>query len=229
MRERDILLITVISLGLLGFGVATALLAPPVIVAATSRAVLVDQMLRILFAGAATVFVAVEGLLVFGAIRGRVFGASESKSRVARGLEALWILIPALIVAAIAVYSIQVLGKVEAPAAAPLRVEVTGRQFEWRFHYPDTATTSDELHLPVDQPVVLEFTSLDVIHSFWVPAFGGKVDALPGRTTSLQLTPHLKGEYLGMCAELCGEGHTTMVARVLVEDESDFQAWLSGD
>ena len=95
--------------------------------------------------------------------------------------------------------------------------------------YPRSEFDLDELHIPVGERVRLEITSIDVIHSFWVPAFGIKQDAVPGRTTTIYVTVTTAGSYGGMCAELCGLGHTTMLFPVVAAslDEAATRGWTS--
>lgn len=226
MHERNILAITVLILSLVVVGVLVATFVRPLPQVATEQAQLVDQLLRVLFGLAAAVFFGVEGLLFFAAVRGRLFRSAVAIENPGGSLELLWITLPAVIVVALSVYSIRVLAAMEAPPRDPLRVEVMASQFEWDFHYPVSGVTSNELHLPAGRPVVLEFTSRDVIHSFWVPAFGGKVDAMPDRVTSLTLTLMKPGIFGAVCAELCGAGHTEMIASVQVEEAAQFEEWL---
>jgi cytochrome c oxidase subunit 2 len=111
--------------------------------------------------------------------------------------------------------------------SADFEVNVRGEQWAWRYEYPSTGAISDELHIPVDRRVHLIITSNDVIHSFWVPAFGVKQDAVPGRTTQIYVTATKTGTYSGMCAELCGLGHTGMTTTVVVSDQTALDTWLS--
>lgn len=224
MRERTILLITLLGLGLVAAGVAVGVLVQPLPQVATAEAQTVSQALKVFFGISAAVFLGVEGLLVFAAVRGHLLGKSQGK--VGSGLEMVWIALPAVLVAVIVIYSVNVLSEVEAPASNPMVVEVTARQFEWEFFYVDSAVSSDTLVIPVGRPVELLFTSADVIHSFWVPAFGEKIDAVPDIVTSITITPLKVGIYQGVCAELCGEGHTEMQAEVLVQDFKAFENWL---
>jgi len=226
MRERNILLVTILVLSLIGAGIAVASLVRPLPQAASDRAVLVDQLLRVTFGLAAAVFLGVEGLLVFAAVRGRLFRTSVVIGNPATSLELLWLAVPAAIVLVLSVYSIRVLLLMEAPRSDPLRVEITASQYQWEIHYPDRGLTTNELHLPAGRPAELSFTSRDVIHSFWVPAFGAKVDALPDRKTSLALTPLRVGEFEAVCAEFCGAGHAGMIASVQVDDPTEFEQWL---
>ncbi len=224
MRERTILLITLLGLGLVAAGVAVGVLVQPLPQVATAEAQTVSQALKVFFGISAAVFLGVEGLLIFAAVRGHLLGKSQGK--VGSGLEMVWIALPAVLVAVIVIYSVNVLSEVEAPASNPMVVEVTARQFEWEFFYVDSAVSSDTLVIPVGRPVELLFTSADVIHSFWVPAFGEKIDAVPDIVTSITITPLKVGIYQGVCAELCGEGHTEMQAEVLVQDFKAFENWL---
>jgi cytochrome c oxidase subunit 2 len=110
-------------------------------------------------------------------------------------------------------------------------VKVTGLQWSWTFEYPavnGVAVISDELHLPVGKQVLLQMTSNDVIHSFWVPEFRVKQDLVPGRITQLRITPTLKGNYKVRCAELCGTSHAYMEKPVIVSSQEDFDAWMGG-
>jgi len=224
MRERTILLITLLGLGIVAAGVAAGVVAQPLPQIATAEAQSVSQALKVFFGISAAVFVGMEGLLVFAAVRGHLLG--KSKGIIGGGLELLWIALPALLVAVIVIYSVNVLSEVESPASDPMRVRVTARQFEWEFFYIDSAVSSGTLVLPVGRPVELRFTSEDVIHSFWVPAFGEKVDAVPDMVTSITITPLKVGIYQGVCAELCGEGHTEMQAEVMVQEHATFETWL---
>jgi len=229
MRERNILLVTILVLSLIGVGIAVASLVRPLPLAASDRGVLVDQLLRVFFGVATAVFLGVEGLLVFAALRGRLVSTSAAIGNSNPVLELLWLAVPAAIVLVLSVYSIRVLLLMEAPRSDPLLVEIAASQYRWEFHYPESGVTTNELHLPAGRPAVLTFRSSDVIHSFWVPVFGGKVDALPDRVTSLALTPLRTGVYQAVCAEYCGADHAGMIAPVWVEDPAGFEEWLQSE
>lgn len=113
---------------------------------------------------------------------------------------------------------------------ASLRVEVVGHQFWWRvvYHLPDrTAVVSaNEIRLPVGQRVEFELTSADMIHSFWIPVLGGKMDLIPGRTNRVSLSATKVGTYRGQCAEFCGTSHARMAFPAVVMKQADFDAWL---
>jgi len=125
------------------------------------------------------------------------------------------------------------------PAENPLQVRVIGQQWVWRFQYPQytdsqgrplemvgRGTEPAELHLPPNRKIDLAIESIDVIHSFWAPRLGGKVDAIPGRVNHLWLIAEEPGEYGGQCAEFCGLAHADMRMRVIVHDSQEsFDAW----
>ena len=118
------------------------------------------------------------------------------------------------------------------PSKEVLRVRVTGHQWWWRIAYRDPATgrwieTANELHLPSGRTTRVELGSSDVIHSFWVPNVAGKLDVIPGRANSLDLTPHRIGWFRGQCAEFCGAQHAHMAFDVKVESPADFTRWLA--
>ncbi len=143
------------------------------------------------------------------------------------GLEIVWTSVPAILVTAIAVISGIVLVKNDRAGANPLNVNVTARQFAWTFSYPGQGNlTSAQLRLPVGRSVELHLTALDVIHSFWVPEFGQKQDALPGQDTKLVITPTKTGTYPVICTELCGLGHALMRTSAIVMQPTAFAAWV---
>ncbi|MGD2078320.1 MAG: cytochrome c oxidase subunit II [Chloroflexota bacterium] len=144
-------------------------------------------------------------------------------------LEIAWTIIPLIIVIAFGIWGWVVLNEVTAENPDEMTVNVIGRQWSWVFEYPDYPDVGrvTELALPVDQPVVLQMQSEDVIHSFWVPDFRVKQDLLPGRTTTLRITPTEIGTYTTRCAEICGTQHSQMRAAVNVVSQADFESWLS--
>jgi cytochrome c oxidase subunit 2 len=145
------------------------------------------------------------------------------------GLEIAWTAIPFLLVTAIGIVSAIVLAKDDAAGSNPLRVEVTAQQFTWSFSYPGYRNkTSPVLRLPVDRSVVLRLTSKDVIHSFWVPEFSQKQDAVPGIHPTLHITPDKIGTYPVICTELCGLGHALMRSEAIVMKPDAFERWAGG-
>ena len=109
---------------------------------------------------------------------------------------------------------------------ADLVVDVTGMQFAWIFNYPESGITSGELHVPVGTKVKLNIAATDVIHSFWVPQFRLKQDAIPGIPTTLGFTATKTGTYPIVCTELCGGYHGSMRSQVVVHSPESFENWL---
>jgi cytochrome c oxidase subunit II len=108
-----------------------------------------------------------------------------------------------------------------------VRIDVTGHQWWWEVTYPGTRVRLvDELHMPAGVPVDIHIATADVIHSFWVPRLGGKMDAIPGRRNVLRLLADEVGTYRGSCAEFCGLGHAHMTFLVHVHSRDDFVDWL---
>lgn len=110
--------------------------------------------------------------------------------------------------------------------SADLEVNVAGMQYAWIFTYPDTGIVDGELHVPVNADVKLNISANDVIHSFWVPQFRLKQDAIPGKDTELRFVATKPGTYPVVCAELCGGYHGAMRTQVIVHTPSDFNQWL---
>jgi cytochrome c oxidase subunit 2 len=145
------------------------------------------------------------------------------------GLEILWTAVPAVLVTAIGIVSAVVLARNADAGDRPLEVRAIGQQFAWKFVYPGfDDLQSGELVLPVGQPAHFTMTAVDVIHSFWVPNFGQKMDAVPGIETEIVVTPKRTGEFTVVCTELCGLGHATMRAKARVVSPEEFQAWIEG-
>jgi cytochrome c oxidase subunit II len=140
------------------------------------------------------------------------------------GIEIVWTTVPTLLVLAIVVASTIVLARNEDAGANPNRVDVVAQQFAWSFDYGDK--TSSTLRLPIHRSTVLRLTAHDVIHSFWVPEFGQKQDAVPGVQTELVVTPTKLGRYDVICTELCGLGHALMRTNALVVSQEEYDAWL---
>ena len=183
------------------------------------------------------VFLVVEGLLVAFVIRyrrkARERDAEVPQIHGSSRLELRWTTVPVLILVAIATFVFVKLPGInrvpEASAAGPrLDVTVTGHQFYWEFAYPDGVVTIDRLRVPAGVPVRLTVTApdWDVIHSWWIPALGGKIDAIPGRLNHTGFTAADPGIFVGRCAELCGIQHTAMLASVQVLPKATFDTWL---
>ena len=145
-------------------------------------------------------------------------------------LEILWTIVPLFLVGVFAYLGAVNLSDTLRGDPSAMVVKVTGVQWSWSFEYPPVdgiAVTSEELHIPVGQQVLLQMTSKDVIHSFWVPEFRVKQDVVPGRITELRITPTLNGNYKVRCAELCGTSHYSMEKPVVISSQEDFDAWMA--
>jgi cytochrome c oxidase subunit 2 len=142
-------------------------------------------------------------------------------------LEITWTVLPLFAVLAFAYMGAYSLGETQRIDPSAVVINVKGQQFTWTFEYPGTGIISKELHLPVNQQVLLKMESTDVIHSFWVPEFRIKQDVVPGRVTDYRITPILIGSYTARCAELCGASHAYMQNPVIVESQADYDAWIA--
>jgi cytochrome c oxidase subunit 2 len=176
------------------------------------------------------IFSLVSAVIVFSAWKWRVSPDDDADGPPIHGhtgLEILWTAVPAVLVIAIGIVSAVVLAKNGEAGPKPLEVNVIGQQFTWKFVYPEYGNKeSGELVLPVGQEARFTETSVDVIHSFWVPEFGQKMDAVPGIKTSILVTPKNTGEFAVVCAELCGLGHATMRAKARVVSQAEFDKWV---
>jgi len=142
-------------------------------------------------------------------------------------LEIGWTIVPTVVVLGFGVWGAITLNAITSPKAGEMVVHVTGKQWVWSFSYPEQGDIgSSELVLPVGRTIVLKMTAEDVLHSFWVPEFRVKQDLVPGRETTLRITPTEVGDYMLRCAEICGLNHTLMEAKVHVVDAAGFQAWV---
>lgn len=139
-------------------------------------------------------------------------------------------LIPLLIITISVYFSLLPLPKLLAPAPdGSLQIKVSGLQWWWRVKYlvnGKEVELANEIWLPVNEPVQFLLSSEDVIHSFWIPSLGGKMDMIPGRTTQLSYIPKKEGDFLGACAEYCGGSHALMRLNVRVVDRKTFDEWL---
>jgi cytochrome c oxidase subunit II len=144
--------------------------------------------------------------------------------------ELAWTLVPVVLITLIAGFVFYKLPGITDPAEAgePLTVRVEGRQFYWRYVYPNGAVAIDTLTLPAGRVVELDMTSpeRDVIHSFWIPALFGKRDTIPGAVTEVRFVAKRPGRFEGNCGELCGIQHAQMFARAEVLPPDEFDRWL---
>lgn len=145
------------------------------------------------------------------------------------------IALPVATLSALLAYGLWVMRVVIGPAdaSAAMQVEVVGEQWWWRVTYRGAegrrVASANEIRIPVGREVLFVLTSADVIHSFWAPNLGGKVDMIPGRTTGLRLRADQAGVYRGQCAEYCGGAHALMALEIVALPEPEFDAWLAAE
>jgi cytochrome c oxidase subunit 2 len=179
------------------------------------------------------IFVAVEGALVLFIWKYRSRGRARTEDGAQvhghTRLEVIWTVIPVVILAVIGIvvfYELPVIS--DAPAAAnPIRITVEGHQFYWQFDYPNGSRSINDLHVPANQVVLLTVKSYDVVHSWWIPQLGGKIQAIPGKTNHIWFKADRAGTYYGQCAEFCGIFHEAMAARVIATTDADYQTYVS--
>ncbi|MCS7011772.1 MAG: cytochrome c oxidase subunit II [Anaerolineales bacterium] len=196
---------------------------------ASAQAVSIDRLLNIQFWLISFLFSLITVTLLYSLVVFRRKPGDTSDGAHIEGntrLEILWTLIPLFVVIFVAYLGAQSLGETRRVDPTALQVEVLSGQWFWSFTYPDYGVTTDTLYLPVNKQAVLRMTSIDVIHSFWVPEFRVKQDLVPGKTTELRITPIQTGEYQVLCAEICGASHAYMVAPVRVVTQEEFTAWI---
>jgi cytochrome c oxidase subunit 2 len=189
----------------------------------------IDTLFDVMIILSCFVFAVVMVMFGYSIWKYRAKPGDESDGKPIHGntnLEIAWTVIPTVIVMVAAVYSAIVLADIGKAGKNPLRVDVTAQQFEWSFDYGNGVKTH-ALHVPLDRRVEFRLHALDVLHSFWVPEWRMKKDAVPGITTTVYATPDRLGRYTLVCTELCGFGHSTMRAPVTVEPRADFERWLA--
>jgi cytochrome c oxidase subunit II len=200
---------------------------------ASTAAPKIDTLLDVMIVLSAFVFSLVMVMLFYALWKFRAKPGDESDGEPIHGntrLEIAWTVIPTIIVLFGAGYSWAVLDDIEDPAKNPLTVDVFSQQFAWSFGYPGkgNAWSEGELHVPLNRQVHFKMHAQDVIHSFWVPEWRIKKDNVPGITTTAIVTPDRVGTYQLICTELCGFGHATMRANVVVEPPAEFRKWVAG-
>lgn len=179
------------------------------------------------------VFTVVMALYIYVLIRYRKRKGQEGVPKQVEGshiLEVVWTVIPIILLIIIAVPTVVLTFKHSENYTENedvLQVKVTAHQYWWQFEYPQHGiNTSQDLVIPVGQPVAFEVIASDVIHSFWVPSLGGKIDTLPGQSNVNYLQADEAAVYRGKCAELCGASHALMDFKVIAMEETDFNAWV---
>jgi len=208
----------------------------------------IDNLFTPVFWVSVVIGVLIMGAVVYAAIRFRRRKGSDDRPRQTHGntpLEIGWTLLPALILAIIAVPTVSTIFSLAEEPDDPIEVTAIGKQWWWQFDYAKDengrkVVTADEMHIPVGRDVLVTLKACDpslpggydggpgcnVIHSFWVPELAGKRDVVPGRDNQLKLHADEPGVYLGQCAEYCGLSHANMRFRVIAQLPAEFQQWL---
>jgi cytochrome c oxidase subunit 2 len=198
---------------------------------ASTAAPKIDTLLDVMIVLSSFVFSIVMVMLGYALMKWRVKPGDESDGEPIHGntrLEIAWTVIPTVIVMFGAAYSWIVLDKIEAHDPDRMVVNVNSQQYEWSFQYPEQGgALTHELHVPVNRQIEFKMHARDVIHSFWVPEWRIKKDNVPGITTRAYITPDKLGTYSLICTELCGYGHAAMRAKVVVEPQAAFDAWIA--
>ena len=196
-------------------------------------------LLYIIFWAGLFVFIAVEGAIVYTAIRYRRRPGDEGDPEQVHGntrLEVAWTIAPAIVLAVVAVPTLFTIfdnaNSPEPPEQGGLVVDAVAHQWWFEFRYPhpqnegQEVVFANELHIPVGEVVNVRLGSVDVIHSFWIPKLAGKVDMIPNNDNTMWLEADEPGDYYGQCAEFCGVSHANMRFRVIAEPREEFDAWL---
>jgi cytochrome c oxidase subunit 2 len=234
MRNRP--LVQMIVFGVIGCAILipVALVIPWFPTEASRQAGNIHTLYYVLLIASIPIFVLVETVVLFSVWKFRLRrGDSRVDGPPIHGntrLEVVWTVLPAVLILSLCGYAYSVLRSNEDSKPGEMTVNVTARQFIFEFSYPSSnrkTVVASALYLPKGQPVVFKLRSLDVIHSFFVPEFSEKLDAVPGITTTLRVTPTRIGTYPVECTELCGAGHAFMRSTVHVVSPSAFRAWLA--
>ena len=222
-----ITILVIASTFLIHTGLIAIHLLPP---EASAQSIAVDQLFGVHFWLIAFLFSLIMVTLIYSLIIFRRRQGDMSDGAYLTGnsaLEMTWTAIPLLAVLVLAYAGAKTLGTIQAIDPTALQVKVTAGQWYWQYEYPDYGVSSTDLYLPVSTQIDLQMTSVDVIHSFWVPEFRVKQDIIPGRTVDLRITPILIGQYQVRCSELCGLRHAYMEGVVDVVSQADFAKWIS--
>jgi cytochrome c oxidase subunit 2 len=234
VRKHPLAQMLVVGLIAIVIGVPLALIIPWFPANGSIQAGNVRTLYDVLLIVSVPIFVLVETVVLYSVWKFRMKpGQEEMDGPPIHGntrLEVVWTALPAVLIIGLCTYAYTVLRANEKTHPGAMVVNVTERQFAFEFSYPQSGgkqIVSPILYLPNRQPVVFHLHSLDVIHSFFVPEFSEKLDAVPGITTIVRVTPTRLGTYPAECTELCGAGHSLMRASVSVLTPTAFNTWLS--
>ena len=174
----------------------------------------------------------VASFIIYICVRFRDKPNSPPPGQIGRNnrLELLMFLFPTIMIGIFLTLTVRTIHKVMQPAKGRPDVVITGHQWWWEVYYPATGVTAaNEIHLQVNKNLLIEFHSADVIHDWWVPEFGNKMDVVPGMNNHIWLNITDPGVYIGACSEFCGAEHAWMRIKVFAEHDQDYQSWLTAN
>jgi cytochrome c oxidase subunit II len=233
-RTRPVVLVAIIVVvSLLGIGLGLLIDWFPT--QASVEGEKIDTLYDVLMIASVPMFVLVASVVLYSVWKFRMRPGEEMQDGPPihgnTRLEVLWTAFPAILLVSLCSYAYATLHSIEKTKANHMTIQVTGQQFAWHYTYPDAPggkpITSDRLYVPDHKQVIFKVRAEDVLHDFWVPAFRMKIDAVPGITTQVKMTPKKLGDFPVVCAELCGYGHALMRSTVHVVSQSQFDAWLA--
>jgi cytochrome c oxidase subunit 2 len=252
VRAGSLIRLLLVALLLAALATAVAIFIPWLPDQSSKEAERIDFVFWFVTAICIAIFAVVSAISVYSLVKFRAKPDDDSDGPPIHGhtgIEIAWTAVPLVLVIAMIVVSSVALAQNDRAPDNALRIEVWGQQFAWTFLYPPRGKDpgadkmacverdqgrivagckpSATLRLPLGRPVRLYLSARDVIHSFWVPEFRQKQDAVPGITTELTITPTKTGNYRLICTELCGLGHALMRTRAIVTPAADFDRWLS--
>ena len=190
----------------------------------------VDALYFFLVAVSAFFAVLIAVLVIFFAVKFRRRSPDEVGAPItgSLALELLWTIVPLILTMVMFVWGAWVFLDLARPPRGSMEIFVVGKQWMWKVQHPDGQREINELHVPVGRNVRLTIGSEDVIHSYYIPAFRQKIDAVPGKLTTMWFNASKPGEYHLFCAEYCGTKHSGMIGKIIAMAPDDFEQWLAG-
>jgi len=234
VKNKAAVAFVVVVAALIFAGLWALFAAYPMLPAAASKeAEFVDGAFNGLFWIEGAIYALVMAFMLYCLVQFRASSRAEQGAKFDRSrsrlVEVAWIGLSTMLTLGLAALGSHELHAVIGSPEADIDVEVRGQQFSWEFYYPKLQQYGDKLYLEVGKRHRIILTSKDVVHSFWVPEFRLKQDAVPGKVIHLLLTPTKVGDYMLICSELCGFGHTDMTASVAVVDHETFEKNLKSE
>lgn len=191
------------------------------------NAVAIANLFWFIVAIAAVVFVGVEGALLYAILKFRRRpGVTAAQFHGSTRIEVLWTVIPALVLLLVFYLTVRTMLDTRVPGGDPIRIHAVAHQWWWEFDYGNGITTANEIRVPVNEVVIVDLDSADVIHSFWAPQLAPKTDAIPNKTQQLWFNVQKPGVYTAKCAEFCGLSHTWMFFHVNAVSAEEYQTWV---